>query len=324
MVTRQPTGGKQFDDVTITVELFDRSNAPEGSTLSELAGNEKEMEIGAGFGYYYDPGIREYYRFLNKCYNAGLIDEEYYTATTDTLNSDIVNGDLACFESNVNYSVDILRGSLLKTLQENDPDADIISIPSLKNVNDGVQYSPTYHSGGLIAFCPKTADAETVEACMTYLDWMCTEEGGFVLYHGFEGEHYNLDENGVPIVIDAQYNATDKDWIRTDLFLTGNQGYFETADDFNACTAAENPGYEQYVIDNYENSVSGTCIEGRYYTSPSTPEIQSDLSLVTSERIVKGITCSESEFDSNYDAFMKAAEDAGIQTIIERTYRVLQ
>ena len=79
----------------------------------------------------------------------------------------------------------MLRGSLLKTLQENDPDADIISIPALKNVNDGVQYSATYSEGGLIAFCPKTADAEIVEACMTYLDWQCTQEGGFVLSSWF-------------------------------------------------------------------------------------------------------------------------------------------
>ena len=285
--------------------------------FSELAGDPKEMEIGAGFAYYYDPGIREYYRYLNKCYNAGLMDKEYYTSTTDTFNSDIVNGDLAFFESNVNYSVDILRGSLLKTLQENDPDADIISIPPLKNVNDGQQYAPTYAAGGLIAFCPKTADAETVEACMTYLDWMCTKEGGHVLYHGFEGEHFNYDENGVEVVIDAAFNATDKDWLRTDIFLTGNQGYFQNVDAFNACTAAENPGYEQYVIDNYENAMVGTCIPGSTYTSPSTPDLQSDLSLVTSEWIVKCITCPEGEFDANYDSFMKAAEDAGIQTIIE-------
>lgn len=33
--------------------------------------------------------------------------------------------------------------------------------------------------------------------------------------------------------------------------------------------------------------------------------------------MVQCITCPESEFDANYDAFMKASEDAGIKTIIE-------
>lgn len=288
--------------------------------FSQLVGNPKELDIARGFEYYCDPGMREYFRFINKLYNEGLMDEEYYTMTTDTYNSDIVNGAMGFFETNVNYSVDVLRGSLLKTLQENNPKADIISIPALKNVNDGKQYTENYSPGGLIAFCPKTADEETVEACMTYLDWMCTEEGGKVLYHGFEGEHYNLDENGVPAVIDANFNAKDKDWLRTDIFLTGNQGYFATVDDFNACTALENIGYEQYVIDNYENAMAGICLQDPTYTSTSTPDLKTDLDLVCTDWVVKCVTCPEEEFDANYDAFLKASEDAGIQTIIdERT-----
>ena len=62
--------------------------------------------------------MREYFRYINKFYNEGLMDKEYYTMTTDTFNSDIVTGSMGGFESNVNYSVDVLRGSLLKTLQE--------------------------------------------------------------------------------------------------------------------------------------------------------------------------------------------------------------
>ena len=93
----------------------------------------------------------------------------------------------------------------------------MISLPALKNPNDGKQYSSGYCPGGLIAFCPLTADEETVEACMTYLDWMCTKEGGFAIYHGFEGEHFEYNEDGVPIAKDVAYNAKDKDWLRQDL-----------------------------------------------------------------------------------------------------------
>lgn len=288
--------------------------------FSQLASDEKEMMIAQGIDYYYDPGTREYFRFANKCYNAGLIEPEYYASTTDTYNSDIVTGKTSFFESNVNYSVDILRGSLLKTLQENVPGADIISIPALKNVNDGKQYSSSYAPGGLIAFCPKTASEEVVEACMTYLDWQRSKDGGHVLYHGFEGEHYTLNEDGVEIVKDAEYNATDKDWIRTDIFLVGNQGYFSSVESFNACSAAENPGYEQYVLDNYENALVGTVIPNSSYTSPTQSELSADLQILGADWIVKCVTCPEDEFDQTYDEFMKACEDAGIQKIIdERT-----
>lgn len=63
--------------------------------------------------------------------------------------------------------------------------------------------------------------------------------------------------------------------------------------------------------------MAGTCIPATFYTSPSTPDLQTDLALVRSEYMVQCITCPESEFDANYDAFMKASEDAGIKTIIE-------
>lgn len=266
---------------------------------------------------YYDKGMRDFYRYANKMYNNGLLNQEYYTMSEDDFKSYIVTGAVGFMEYNVNGSVDVLRGSLLKTLQENEPNAEIVSIPALKNINDGKQYSAAYSQGGLIAFCPKTASAEKVEACMTYLDWMCSQDGGFVIYHGFEGEHFNYDENNVPAVIDAEYNSKDKDWLRTDLFLTGNQGYFATVDDFNACTAKEAPGYEQYVIDNYENALTGTLVNDSTYTSPSTSDLLTDLNIVKDEYQVKCITCSEADFEKTFDEYMKALEDAGVQTIID-------
>lgn len=288
--------------------------------FSELASNPVEIAVALGddaFGDYHDPGNREYYRFMNKLYNAGLLNQEYYTMSEDNFKSYIVTGDLAFFEGSVNYAVDVLRGSLLKTLQENVPGADIVSIPPLKNVNDGKQYSAAYAAAGLMSFCPRTASAEVVEACMTYLDWMCTQEGGFVFYHGFEGEHFEFDENGTPKVIDATYNAQDKDWIRTDIFLVGNQGYFMTVDDFNACTALETPGYEQHVIDNYENALTGIVINDTAYTSPSTPDLITDIGIVRDEYTVSVVTCPEKDFDATYDNYMKELEAVGIKTIIE-------
>ena len=173
---------------------------------------------------YYDEGMKEFYRFRNKLYNNGLVHPEYYALPTDDYISYIVNGNMATFEDHVGSNIDSRLGYALPTLRKNYPDADLVAIPPLKNIWDNKQYSTTYSEGGLIAFCPKTADEETVEACVTYLDWMCTKEGGFTLYHGFEGEHFEYDEDGVPVVIDPDYNTADKDWIRGDLFLTGNAG----------------------------------------------------------------------------------------------------
>lgn len=78
---------------------------------------------------YYDEGMRDYYRFMNRMYNNGLLNQEYYTMSEDNFKSYIVTGAAASFE----YSV-----------------------------NDGKQYSAAYASGGLIAFCHLTADGVSI------------------------------------------------------------------------------------------------------------------------------------------------------------------
>lgn len=268
---------------------------------------------------YYDEGMEEYYRFVNKLYNNGLMHPEYYIVSDDDFTSYIVNGTFATYEDHVASTLDTRHGHALQTLQENYPTADLVSIPPLKNIWDGKQYSTIYSPGGLIAFCPKTADEEKVEACMTYLDWMCTEEGGFVIYHGFEGEHYN-DEDGVPVVIDAEYNNADKDWIRNDLFLTGNAGYFATEDAFNKCTALQYPGYEDHCIADYENAMIGDHIEDiddSLYTSPAESELAADINRVKDEWIVQVITCPTDDFESTFAAYKDALKEAGVETVNE-------
>ena len=269
---------------------------------------------------YVDEGMKEFYRFRNKLYNNGLVHPEYYALPTDDYISYIVNGSMATFEDHVNSNIDSRNSYALQTLRQNYPEADLVAIPPLENIWDGEQYSTTYSAGGLIAFCPKTADAETVEACVTYLDWLCTKEGGFTISQGFEGEHFEYDEDGVPVVIDADYNTTDKNWISADLFLTGNGGYFETVDDFIKATAKQYPGYEDHFIADQEYALTGGLIEDiddSLYTSPSQAELAADINLVRDEWLVKVITCPESDFDANWDSYMTALKDAGVETVHE-------
>jgi putative aldouronate transport system substrate-binding protein len=266
---------------------------------------------------YYDEGMKELYKFKNKLYNNGLMDMEYYARSGDDFTSFIVNGRYATFEDHVIASVDLSRGSRLQTLKENDPDADLVSIAPLKNIWDGKQYSTIYSPGGLIAFCPKSADEETVEACMTYLDWLCTTEGGFTISHGFEGEHHKL-EDGVPIVIDASYNTTDKDWIAGDLFLTGNSGYYKDDASFSKGVSVKYPGYEDHVLADYKNALTGDYIndiDDSLYTSPSQAELSADINLVKEEWIVKLITCPEEEFEANFEEYKAALKAVGVETI---------
>lgn len=323
------------DELYDVVEELTRNN-PEGRTdvigtntwdngyflaaFSKLASDPVQSLISCNLTRdYVDEGMKEYWRFKNKLYNNGLLHPEYYLVTTDDYTSYVVNGNYATFEDHVSSNIDSRYGYALQTLQKNYPEADLVAIPPLKNIWDGEQYSTVYSAGGLIAFCPKTADAETVEACMTYLDWLCTKEGGFVIFHGFEGEHYTM-EDGVPVVIDAEYNSVDKEWIRADLFLTGNQGYYATEEEFSKATALQYPGYEQYCLDDFAYATMGghiDDIDDSLYTSPSQSELAADINLVKDEYLVKITTCSIDEFDSCWDEYMAALKDAGVEKVHE-------
>jgi putative aldouronate transport system substrate-binding protein len=284
-------------------------------------GDEKSYDINSGSTtdfLYTDPGAGEYFRWLNKLYNDGLIDPEYYVRTDQTLKEDFVSGKVGFFESNVNYNVDSMRGSLLQALKQNNPEADVVSIPPLKNVNDGQIYNKGYSINGAYVFVPQTC--KNVEAAVTYLDWLATQEGGFTLFHGKEGEHFNYDAEEIPVIIDAAYNATDKDWIRHDLFLIGNQGYYKTPEEFAKATSKEAPGFEQYVIDNYNNASLGIVRNSATYTSPIFTEKNTEITLLSDEYIVKLVTCKPEEYDATLAEFIAKLKDTGYDSIIqERT-----
>ena len=94
-------------------------------------------------------------------------------------------------------------------------------------------------------------------------------------------------------------------------------GYFATAEEFNASQAAEAPGFEEFVTQSFENSLSGTVINAEAYSSPSTSELTTDLGLVRDEYKVSCVTCPEDEFEATYAEYMSELEKAGIQKIID-------
>lgn len=283
--------------------------------------DEKTFNINSGSPtdlIYTDSGFGEYFKWINKIYNEGLMDPEYYVGNDQTMKEDFVKGKIGCFELNVNYNVDSLRGSLLKTLQYNEPGADVISIPPLKNIHDGKVYNNGYPNHGAFIFIPKTC--KNVEAALTYLDWLATEKGGFTLFHGMDGEHFTYDEEGIPQIINADYNSVDKDWIRHDLFLVGNQGYYKTGEEFEKTTAYEAPGYEEYVVKNYRNASTGIVRSDTTFTAPTYIERNIEIGLIRNQYFVKLVTCNPEDFDRLLEEFKDKLKGVGYdQIILERT-----
>ncbi|MCC8101061.1 MAG: extracellular solute-binding protein [Clostridiales bacterium] len=278
--------------------------------------DETEFNIRSYRPVYADDGYTEYLRFLNKLYNEGLTDPEYYTYISDStqIAAVVASGRVGFYEGGFNDNLAANKGSVLQTLRAANPDAEFVSIPPLQSVNDGEQYNWSYESNGAYLLIPKTC--KNVEAVLTYLDWQGTRDGGYVLANGFEGEHYEL-EDGIPVVIDTEYNAEDLDWIRYDIFLLGNGTYFES-EELNMQTYAKKfVGYEDYVIDNFENGSAGTCMVVPAYVSETQGTNSTEITLVMDENHVKCITCGTDEFDTAIDTYRTAMGKAGMEQVIE-------
>jgi len=190
----------------------------------------------------------------------------------------------------------------------------MVSIPPLKNIHDGKIYNSQDSNSAAFLFIPKTA--KDPAACIKYLDWLATKEGGFTIWHGIEGEHFEM-QGQVPAVLDAQKNAVEKDWIRDDLFLVGNGGYFITEADYIACKVLENAEYSNYIQNNFDNATMGEAISSYGYMSPTQAKEAANLKKVNNEYSVKVSTCKTDEFDAMFDEWAAALEKYNIQQIKE-------
>lgn len=283
-------------------------------------GDEKERFITGNNGLLYksitDPeGALEFFKYFNKLYNEALIDQEYFVDTggASRVNEWIVTSKLGFLESNVNYNVDYVRGGLLQSLKETTPEAEFISIPPLENVNDGEQYNFQNSLTGVDMFVPKTC--ESPEAAIKYLNFIATDIG-HTIYNGFEGEHYELDEDNIAIPIDPEYNATDKDWLRYDLFMLGNPGYFKTEEDFVVATAKEDPTIEEYVLKNYEYAAAGVRQANYNYTSEAEKAHGVDINTIFSAYKVEISTSAPEDVEELFNKMLAELEASPAMDVI--------
>ena len=261
--------------------------------------------------------FRGYYEFLNKAYNNGLMDPEFFTSQFDQKEKEgVVAGKIGYWDTNVGANVDPLRGGLLQNLRATVPDADFVAIPALENINDGKKYVDEYPLTGAFVFIPQTA--KHPDACIKYLNFLAGE-GGKTLWFGFEGTHYEVVD-GVPVPKDAELNAQELDWIHHDTFLVGNQGYFKTEKDFIKATAKSLPEFEQYLTDDYTLALDGIRLTNTTYKSPTEVEQAGNLDKVNEDYKVKLITAKPEEFDALYKQYIAELEKYDIAKIIEERY----
>lgn len=270
------------------------------------------------------PGFKEGVRFLNKLYNAKMIDPDFMVDTDTSLpsfNTLVSTGRTFAFGQDDMYKNGIIA------LYESNPNAEIIPF-QLDNVN-GEQVMPIYAPTGMYNAVPATC--ENPEAAVKYLNFLADLETCKVLSYGIEGVHYKM-EDGTPVAI--EYTDEEKAKIEgyeritsgdMNLLFNGQPFGYKTSV-INVTEAEEkyNPMYDIATqlskvggIPDYNFGGNITAAEEKYTGFLEKPE----------KKLPQLIACSVDEFDAMYDSVIDEYMKNGGQEILDEKielYRKLE
>ena len=141
------------------------------------------------------PGVKEGLRLVNKMYNEGLLNADFALDNDkQSMRQLISRGVVGAFQNNTNFPLGNNADALLTNIQANVPGGDLIPMDPFVN-SEGVTRKRMYSPTGVYIFVPSFS--KSVDAAVTYLDWLSKPETLKYLQNGIEGHHWEL-RDGIP------------------------------------------------------------------------------------------------------------------------------
>ena len=277
---------------------------------------------------------KEYFRWLSRMYDEGILDPNFATQTDDDYIAKLASGRVvAITDANWHY---LQAHAALKA--ENKLDKTYCGLPVTMNADDK---APTLMYQGLqVGYgLAITKSCEDPVRAIQFLDYLCSDEGAILYRWGIEGEHYFLDENGKRYrtpeeIAKAQ---SDPDYSKTTGIgnYTGFPIYGDGVLDDNGDYMT--PSSRESVIAEYNEEEKAACeawgVEmlidifpqpDEFETPPYSPlwayaipqELSNNVTIldeIAFPGLVKCVTEPESSFDANWDAMIAELEANGLE-----------
>jgi len=260
------------------------------------------------------PGYKEGYRFLNKMYNAGLIDRDFPLYNNDeTVTNLLKSGVVGSFAHNWDQ---IYRGNtkILEDLQKNIPGADLVPIDAIQSV-DGVTRKRGSPPTSLLWFIPATA--KNPEAAIRYVNWLSRFENYNFLQIGQEGVNHEI-VNGVPKIIPATGIWIQNSGGNGDYAFNLN-GYDLRDPELNAKVLANSYTWPPEIITNAyrissTNAISSPFIPVKLLAATAVQQTLTDKGI---NLYVNAVTARSGNFDDVWDKGVKDWLASGAQSVID-------
>ena len=150
-------------------------------------------------------GDKEAYRFLNKCYNAGLISPDFAVYKSEDMGERISAGQCAFWSAA--YWTYMGKDSNIAALYDAEPEAEILAMEVCREDESPALYQEYMPIG---AYCMISSGCENVGAALRFIGWLVGEEAHTIICHGTQGEHWEYNEAGLMVAIDPEYNNKDR------------------------------------------------------------------------------------------------------------------
>lgn len=281
-------------------------------------------------------GAKEYYKYLNSLYNAGLIDPDFIVQTSDQLQSKIAAGRVASGM----YIGDTTsaQSALFQTVGE---DAAIRFIEWPKADETGLGAYDIYEAGFWRVII--RSDFEQKERLIEYFDWFFSDEAMDIMTWGpEEAGLYTTDENGVRHFVDETtqndvlnevYNSKGADYYG--LYGANYSSYYKYLNKAAACapyvlnynpySAARTvaPNLPMLTVNRLITSLGGYDMSGRYAYGDGSDTVASVSSWYwskfTGELVAPILTAaSDEEFETAWgDMYEEFLEDTDYEEAVE-------
>ena len=250
-------------------------------------------------------GWHDYLEMMARWYEEGILNQNFNSMP----GSDFFNRISTCDVAIVDFFFDQCANFKETAV---DPNANVVGIP-YPSVNAGDQMhllcaDPRLRIDMSVVISKSCNDPETL---LQYFNYFWTDEGMTLANYGIEGEHYNLDDSGRPILTNSRKN----DIAILDDVYTYRSGPILVLQDYFAQTLDEK-SYD--CLNAWTSNNDGSYVMPDItFTSDETYDLsglEAELSTYVSEYTLK-IICGQEDLDSSWDAYIANIEELNYEEI---------
>lgn len=285
--------------------------------------------------HYKRPEEKEYFRWLNKMYNEGLLDKDSFVQKDDQYKSKIASGRvLSLLDPSWGFSD---AENALKSAGKDDMTYGFYPV----TLDDNFQRKDFQNIGFDGYGIGITVDCEDPVRAIKFLDWMSSEEGQVLRNWGVEGEQYNVEDavRTIPADVQERKNKDNNTFTKETgvglYYIFGahyGDGVKDSTDNYYTTNYPEQ--IQQSYSDEEKEALKGYGITtwkdlfpsekefpvkewGAAYNMPI-PSDSGDYNVVyqktqdiIQKRIAEAITSSPSAFEDIYDNMITELDNAG-------------